>query len=688
MKISDNVEEALQESEERFWRLAESAQGLLIYRYRLTPTPGFEYVSPAATAITGYSPEEHYADPSLRFKLVHPEDRPLLEAIKQSPASRGDSVVLRWVRKDGSVIWIEQRDVPICDEAGKPVAIEGVARDVTEHKRVEEALRRRNRELELLYQAGQALNSTLDLDQVLATVLEETRRLLGVVACSVWLIEPRSSLQGSDAEGGGLVCRLATGPQSEIVRGWRLAPAEGIASWVAGSGESLIVPDAYADERHFKGVDELTKLALRSILSVPLRVKTGVIGVLQVVDTEVDRFGSTDLRLIESLAASAASAIENARLHEQAQQEIAERVRAEQALQASESRYRALFDDASDAIFIHDLEGRFLEVNRVACERLGYSREELLQMSMMTVDSPEYAALMPERIKKLYQSDQVLFETAHVRRDGGTIPIELSSRIIEYNGMPAVLSIARDITERKRMEQYLLRTERLAAMGHLAAAMAHEINNPLQSIGSSIELVLDFPLEERERQGYMEAVRREIERLMTITGRVLDFARPPRIEHQPVSVTEVVRYALTLADKRLQHGHIQVSLDLPDILAHVLGSRDRLAQVFLNLIINAIEAMPDGGKLSIAVRPAGEQVEVTFIDSGPGISPGVLTTVFEPFHTTKKDGTGLGLAISYSIIQGHGGTITAGNAPDGGAVFSIALPLASPNGYEGEEKNG
>ena len=179
--------------------------------------------------------------------------------------------------------------------------------DITERKRAEEALRRRNRELALLNRAGQALISTLDLDQILVTVLEEVCGLLGAVASSVWLVDPASD---------ELVCQQATGPHSEVVRGWRLAPGQGIAGWVARHGESLIVPDARDDERYFRGVDQQIELKTRSILSVPLQAKEDVIGVLQVVGTEVDRFCSTDLELIESLSAPAAIAIENARLYE------------------------------------------------------------------------------------------------------------------------------------------------------------------------------------------------------------------------------------------------------------------------------------------------------------------------------------------------------------------------------------
>ncbi|MFQ5611487.1 MAG: sensor histidine kinase [Anaerolineae bacterium] len=177
---------------------------------------------------------------------------------------------------------------------------------------LEEILEQRNRELKFLNQVGEVFVSTLDLDQVLTTVLEEVRHLLGVTACSAWLIDPETN---------ELVCRQLTDPQSQIVRGWRLAPDQGLAGWVARTGQSLIVADAQSDERHFAAIDEQTGLDLHSILSVPLRVKEKVIGVIQVVDKAANRFGQADLTLLESLAATVAISIENARLYEQARRD-------------------------------------------------------------------------------------------------------------------------------------------------------------------------------------------------------------------------------------------------------------------------------------------------------------------------------------------------------------------------------
>lgn len=192
--------------------------------------------------------------------------------------------------------------------------------EIAERKQAELKLQQRNHELALLNQASQTFTSTLNLDQVLTTVLEGIRHLMEVTAWSVWLVDPLTH---------EIVCRRATDAQTSKIYGWRLQPGQGLVGWVVQHGQSLIVGDTSLDERHFKGVDQYTGIEMRSILSVPLQIKQKVIGVLQVMDKETDRFGPRDLALMEPLAVTAAIAIENAQLFEQAQQEIADRKRAE-----------------------------------------------------------------------------------------------------------------------------------------------------------------------------------------------------------------------------------------------------------------------------------------------------------------------------------------------------------------------
>jgi PAS domain S-box-containing protein len=270
--------------------------------------------NPAASEVFGYSRQEMLGRTTT---FLHVDEATLEEFRKHLYYAVEEKGFLflpefSMKRKDGQVFSTEHSVTPLEDEQGERIGWVSVVRDITERKQAEEELRQRNRELALLTRASQAFISTLELDQVLTNVLEGVRHLLDVVACSAWLVDPAS---------GELVCQQTTGPRSEAVRGWRLAPGEGIVGWVARSGESLIVPDTQADGRHFKDVDQRTGLEMRSVLSVPLRVRQDVVGVLQVVDAQVNRFSLIDLMLMESLAATAAIAIENARLYEQARRD-------------------------------------------------------------------------------------------------------------------------------------------------------------------------------------------------------------------------------------------------------------------------------------------------------------------------------------------------------------------------------
>jgi PAS domain S-box-containing protein len=263
------------------------------------------FVNDAFAAMHGYCPGELVGK---HLSVFHtPEQMASVEAANYELQEMGEFSGEIWhARRDGTLFPTLMHNSLLRDEMGNPIGMIGTMRDITKQVQAEESIRRRNLELELLNQTSKAFSSTLDLDQVLANVLEGVRYLLGVTASSIWLVDP---------ETGELACRQATGPNHEIVRGWRLAAGQGVARRVARSGESLIVPDVHADGRHYKDLDHKTGLEIRSILSVPLRAKGDVKGVIQVVDTEPDRFGPADQRLVEALASSAAIAIENARLY-------------------------------------------------------------------------------------------------------------------------------------------------------------------------------------------------------------------------------------------------------------------------------------------------------------------------------------------------------------------------------------
>lgn len=362
---------------------------------------------------------------------------------------------------------------------------------------------------------------------------------------------------------------------------------------------------------------------------------------------------------------------------------------ARRARTESEARYRTVVEQTSEGIALVDGATKtFVETNAAFQKLLGYTGEELCQRTLYEIAVDERDRLDAEIHQVLEEGAHLFGERIYRRKDGSLITVEIAVNRILHQGHPVLCFLVRDITERKRMEQYLIQTERMSAMGQIAATLAHEINNPLHSIWTMLELIMEFPVGEAEKEQYLLAIRREVRRLMTLTRQVLDFARPPTWEEAPVNLAETLRYALGLADRRLRDHGIKVSFRVPDDLPLVAGSRDQLAQVFLNLILNAVDSMPNGGRLDIHATVQQQQAVITFTDTGPGIPPEIIPHLFEPFITTKKDGTGLGLAISQNIIRRHGGTITASNLPQGGAIFTITLPILGGKGLLADRPEG
>ncbi|MCD4737767.1 MAG: response regulator [Anaerolineae bacterium] len=229
----------------------------------------------------------------------------------------------------------------------------------------------------------------------------------------------------------------------------------------------------------------------------------------------------------------------------------------------------------------------------------------------------------------------------------------------------------------ERSQNQLLQAGKMAAVGRLTASIAHEINNPLQAIQNSLHLVSHPNMDASGRQRYLDMAQGEVERLVHIVRRMLDFYRPASSTLKLLPPNAAVEGALALTGKRLKQAHIETLTRLASDLPLIMGSNNQLTQVYLNIVINAIEAMGMGGELRIgsAYHEEREQIVIAFRDNGPGIAPEVREHLFEPFRTTKSTGTGLGLAISYGIIERHGGEIEVESPAEGGATFIVRLPL-------------
>lgn len=238
----------------------------------------------------------------------------------------------------------------------------------------------------------------------------------------------------------------------------------------------------------------------------------------------------------------------------------------------------------------------------------------------------------------------------------------------------------------QRSQNQLVQAEKMAAIGRLTASIAHEINNPLQTVQNSMHLAAHPNLDEAERQRYLGVARQEVNHLVGIVRRMLDFYRPASGVAMEVDLNKAVEDAVAFANKRLEQANIQLVVRLAPDLPPVQGFASQLTQVFLNIIINAIEALENGGQLWIgtAYHAERDQVVAAFRDNGPGLLPTAYEHLFEPFFTTKPTGTGLGLAISYGIVERHGGTIEVESTPGAGATFIVRLPRHREEEGEGD----
>jgi signal transduction histidine kinase len=223
--------------------------------------------------------------------------------------------------------------------------------------------------------------------------------------------------------------------------------------------------------------------------------------------------------------------------------------------------------------------------------------------------------------------------------------------------------------------------ERLAAVGELAAGVAHELRNPLTSVKLLIQTAAQQPSSPSLGQQDLQVAQREIARMESTIQGLLDFARPPALRRVPHDLRSTVRRALNLVEGRAKQQQVTIRLESPDMPVIIAGDPEQIHQVLVNLLLNGMEAMAEGGLLHIAIHAGdgdGRACRVTVCDSGPGIPPETLVRIFEPFVTDKERGTGLGLAISRRIAEEHGGALVAANREAGGAIFTLELPLNAP----------
>jgi two-component system, cell cycle sensor histidine kinase and response regulator CckA len=374
----------------------------------------------------------------------------------------------------------------------------------------------------------------------------------------------------------------------------------------------------------------------------------------------------------------------------------------QEVLRASEQAYRELFDAGGDAVFVHELKpdgtpGRFLQVNETACRALGYTREELLAMTPAGINAP-WSDPELESIKARFRAGQpATFERVHISRSGQRISVEIRTRMFTFRGAPAVIALVRDITERRRSEDekdrlqaQLLQSQKMEAIGRLAGGVAHDFNNLLTGILAYSELARDELDPSSEVAEYLLGIKEAVKQCSALTAQILAFSRKQMLTIEIVDVNALILSAGRML-RRIIGEDVEIMTMLQPDLARVRADNAQLQQILVNLAVNARDAMPHGGILTVETTNAvvsdpavqesceicgGDCVVISVSDTGHGMDGETLSHVFEPFFTTKQlgRGTGLGLATVYGIVKQHGGHIDVRSTPGAGTVFRVFLP--------------
>lgn len=601
---------------------------------------------------------------------------------------------------------------------------------ILENAHLQTEMERQARELGALNKASRTMASTLELNRVLQQAMAEVRALLNAEGASVLLY---------DKPNDELVFAAVAGAGSEKLAGTRLPVSVGVAGWALRERQPILVDDAQHDAHFYDGIDTAIGLTTRSLLAVPLIFEDTVIGVVEAINKAKGVFTQHDLELLEGLTSSAALAIDRAKLFEAEhhQRKIAETLGevarvVNSSLELSKVLDRVLLE--LEKVIPYDSAAVMLlerNVLQMTAGRGFVDLEAVMSQPVPLADMPAAQKAVDQRHWSIVSdTEQEPFFAPTVGRSN-TIRCVIAIPLISRGEVIGLLSVDSRTPDRysdqdaavafrfaqqvavaienarlyenlqgqmralKETQAQLIHSEKMAALGRLVASIAHEINNPLQSVQTCLTLTkeeIDGNQRRDKVDRYLGIVEGQIDHISNIVRRMRDFYRPARHEWHPTDLHSVLESVLELTAKQLQHSYITIERRWASNLPPIQANADHLKQVFLNLVLNAIDAMPQGGVLHIRTAPAQIQgsveqpprpaIRLEFSDTGEGMSPETLDHLFEPFFTTKRRGSGLGLSISHGIIEAHQGQISVASQLGLGTTFTILLPVEQASNIE------
>lgn len=353
--------------------------------------------------------------------------------------------------------------------------------------------------------------------------------------------------------------------------------------------------------------------------------------------------------------------------------------RLEEDIKKSHERYMDLIENSPEMIHQIDEERAFLHVNKTETERLGFTLEEMKGMKLEDLAPPERREELFPHFNRILSDGKSTIETIFRTKDGEDIDVEINETGFfdqKTNRLIQTRAFIRDITVRKKLEQEIIQQEKMAGVGLLAAGLAHEVGNPIGIVESAVQFCLQKLNPEGSLKEYLEVIQRNITAADHTIRELLRFARPAESEHSEINVIELLKEACSIVTSECAQRGIVLKEAYPEETPCIFADRANLQHVFVNILLNSIEAISGGGEIAVTleVDRAGEKVAIIFADNGPGIPQENLDKVFSPFFTTKDTGTGLGLSICHRVVESHEGKLSAVNLPQGGAKLTVSLP--------------